>query len=85
MFSVGEIPEGAMVETGPPWIPSPSLGLLEFPLLNFTSEVGHHFELRGLSSLPPNERTASERQWAVERAVLNCEGQFLENSFYNQV
>ena len=74
-----------MVEAGPPGIPSLSLGLLGFPLLKFTSEVGHRFELRGLSSLPPNERTAPERQWATERAILNCEGQFLESSFYNQV
>ena len=62
MFFVGEIPRGAMMEGCLPGIPSPSLGLLEFPLLNFTSEVGHRFELRGLSSLPPNERTAPERQ-----------------------
>ena len=51
-----------MVEAGPPGIPSLSLGLLGFPLLKFTSEVGHRFELRGLSSLPPNERTAPEKQ-----------------------
>ena len=51
-----------MVEAGPPGIPLLSLGLLGFPLLKFTSEVGHRFELRGLSSLPPNERTARERQ-----------------------
>ena len=74
-----------MVEAGPPGIPSLSLGILAFPLLNFTSEVGYRSELRGLSSLPSNERTAPERQWAAERAVLNYEGQFPESSFYNQV
>ena len=72
------------MEAGPPGIPSLSLDLLGIPLLNFTSELGHRFELR-LSSLSPNERTATERQWAAERAILNCEGQFLESSFYNQV
>ena len=51
-----------MVEVGPPGIPWLSLGLLGLPLLKFTSEVGHQFELRGLSSLPPNEGTAPERQ-----------------------
>ena len=74
-----------MVEAGPPGIPSLSLGLLGFPLLKFTSEVGHHFELRGLSSLPSNERTAPDRQWAPERGILNCEGQSPESSFYKQV
>ena len=72
------------MEAGPPVIPLLCLGLSGFPLLNFTSEVGHRFELR-LSSLSPNERTATERQWAAERAILNCEGQFPESSFYNQV
>ena len=50
------------MEAGPPVIPLLCLGLSGFPLLNFTSEVGHRFELKGLSSLPPNERTAPEKQ-----------------------
>ena len=73
------------MEAGPPGIPSLSLDLLGIPLLNFTSELGHHFELRGLSSLPSNERTAPDRQWAPERGILNCEGQSPESSFYKQV
>ena len=60
---VGEIPTGPMVEADLPGIPSLSLGLWGFPLLHFISEVGHCFELRGLSSFPPNGRPAPDRQW----------------------
>ena len=63
VFFVGEISGGDMTEAGPLGVPPLSLGLSGLPLLKLTSEVGHRFELRGLSSLPPNERTAPDRQW----------------------
>ena len=68
VFFVGEMSRGAVVEAGPPGIPSLTLGLFGFPLLHFTLEVGHCFELRGLSSLPPNERPAPDRQWGCSES-----------------